>query len=63
MSLADWIRLTMEAAQWPARSDLANSQFEQPTATGQIWFSTQLLSIGNYPSSRKRMSAPQRLKL
>jgi len=33
------------------------------TATGRIWFSTQLLSIGNCPSSRKRMSAPHRLRL
>ena len=37
--------------------------YEQAIAIGRIWFSTQLLSIGRSPSSMKRTSAAQRLRL
>jgi len=42
------------AARCPARNDPANGQFERPSAIGRIWFSTQLLSGGNAPSSHDR---------
>jgi hypothetical protein len=61
--LAEWIKLMTAAARLPARSDPANSQFCRPSAIGRMRFSTQLLSIGRSPSSRKRVSATQRLRL
>jgi hypothetical protein len=35
----------------------------RPSATGRIWFSIQLLSMGSCPLSRKRVSACQRRRL
>ena len=61
--MADWIRLMMAAARWPASSEPANSQFLRPIAMGRIWFSIQLLSMGNLPSSMKRVNAAHRLRL
>lgn len=60
---ADWIRLMTAAASLPARKLPANSQLLRPMATGRIWFSIQLLSTGKCPSSAKRISAAQRLRL
>ncbi len=36
MSLADWMRLVITAARWPAARVLANSQFLRPVAQGLI---------------------------
>lgn len=51
------------ACRRPARKLLANNQLSLPMAIGRIWFSIQLLSTGNCPSSTKRVSATQRRTL
>ena len=60
---ADCTKLMTAAARWPARRLPANSQLALPMAIGRIWFSIQLLSTGSCPSSMKRVSAGQRLRL
>lgn len=60
---AECSRLMIAAARLPARRLPANSQFALPRAMGRMWFSTQLFEIGTSPSSTKRVSSFQRLRL
>jgi hypothetical protein len=41
-------------SRWPSRSHPANHEFERPSATHLIFFSTRLLSAGVMPSSMER---------
>lgn len=49
------------AARSPAAAEPEKSQFERPMTIGRIALSQRLLSSGNAPSSRKRLSVTRRL--
>lgn len=62
-SLVVAISVEMAAPRGPPSSDPAKVQFLRPTATARTSRSAALLDMQRRPSSRKRVSAAQRVRL